>query len=351
MAAPSDYLDISDLKSVAAGGIIREDVVDKIFDCSDIPTPFLDMIGEESFAQPYSEWTEDKLAAPNLTNKVVSGSDVVSTQNKATRSNTKRIGNHAQISQMPVMTTTRQDAVSDVVGTNDEMGFQTARRLQELRRDVEAIALSGQGSVQDDNNATAGQSAGAAAWITTNKDLGATGAIPGFQTGTKLVTAQTVGTTRALSLATLSQQIENVYLLGGMPDTLMSVPGLIKRLAQYLFTTPYAAKPTADVQGTGTGVGQTIQGFVDAFKTDFGFFMKLVPNRLQQNTAANTCNLFGFDSRYWKLGLLYGWKVEALAKLGLSDRKLLHVDWMLKAYLERGNFIVADLNPTLAVTA
>jgi hypothetical protein len=48
---------------------------------------------------------------------------------------------------------------------------------------------------------------------------------------------------------------------------------------------------------------------------------------------------------------LYGWKVEPLAKLGLSHRKMLHVDWMLKAFLERANFLIADIDPTLPVTA
>lgn len=357
MAAPADYLDVNDLKSVAAGGLIREDVLDTIFDISDIPTPFLDMIGTEGFENSYSEWTEDKLAAPDTANKKVSGSDIASTDNKASTANAKRVGNHAQISTKPVMVTERSNHMAGI-GRSDEMGYQTAMRLQELRRDVEAIALSGQASVQDDNNATAGQSAGAAAWITTNKDLGAGGAVPGFQTGTKLVTAQTAGEGRGLTFTMIQTQIENVYTLGGNPTILMSVPGVTKRLASYLFTTPNAAVPTANVNGTGGGVAQVSQGYIDTFKTDFGFLMQIVPNRLQQTyadaaggAAQTVANVFGIDPRYWKLGLLYGWKVDPLAKVGLSFRKMLHVDWMLKAYLERANFLIADINTTTAVVA
>lgn len=357
MAAPSDYLDTADLKNIAAGGLIREDVLDQIFDISDIPTPFLDMIPTEGFDNSYSEWTEDKLAAPDTTNKRVSGSDIASTDNKASVANAKRVGNHAQISTKPVMVTARGQATKGI-GRSDEMGYQTARRLQELRRDVEAIALSPQASVQDDNNATAGQSAGAAAWITTNTSVGAGGAVGGFQTGTKLVTAKTVGEGRALTMSMVSTQIENVYTLGGNPSILMSVPGITKRLAAFLFTTTAAAKPTQNVEGTGKGVSQTSQGFIDAFKTDFGFFMQIIPNRLQQSyadaaggTAQTVADVFGFDPQYWALGLLYGWKVEPLAKIGLSDRKLLHVDWMLKAKLERANFMISDINTTATVTA
>lgn len=356
MAAPADYLDVSDLKSVLAGGLIREDVLDDIFDVSDIPTPFLDMIGTEGFDNSYSEWTEDKLSAPDIANFKVSGSDIVSTDNKATTANAKRVGNHAQISTKPVMVTERSGSIAGI-GRSDEMGYQTAMRLQELRRDVEAISLTGQASVQDDNNATAGKSAGAAAWITTNKDLGAGGAVPGFQTGTKLVTVQTPGEGRGLTMTMISTQIENVYTLGGMPTQLMSVPGVTKRIGTFLFTTPVAAKPTANVDGTAP-TAQVSQGFIDSFKTDFGFLMSLVPNRLQQTyadaaggAAQTVANVFGLDPRYWKLGLLYGWKVDPLAKIGLSNRKMLHVDWMLKAYLERANFLIADINTTTAVIA
>lgn len=356
-AAPADYLDVADLKNVLAGGLVREDVINEIFDISDIPTPFLDMIGTEGYKNSYSEWTEDRLAAPDVNNKVVSGSDRASTDNDATVANAKRVGNHAQISTKEIFTSERADH-TDNIGRSDEMGYQTARRLQELRRDVEAIALGSQASVQDNGDAVAGQSAGAAAWITTNVNLGAGGIVGGFQTGTKLVTAKTPGEGRGLTMTMVSTQIENVYVLGGMPTILMSVPGVTKRLAQYLFTTPYAAKPTQNVQGTGEGVNQVSQGFIDTFKTDFGFMMEIVPNRLQQTyadaaggTAQTVANVFGLDPRYWKLGLLYGWKLDVLAKLGLSNRKMAHVDWMLKCYLERANFMIGDINPTVAVVA
>lgn len=357
MAAPADYLDTDDLKDVAAGGLVREDVLDAIFDISDIPTVFLDMIGTEGFDNSYSEWTEDKLSAPDITNKKISGSDITSADNKATVANAKRVGNHAQISTKPVMVTERGQAVNNI-GRSDEMGYQTAERMQELRRDVEAICLTGQASVQDNGDNVAGQTAGAAAWITTNKNLGAGGAVPGFQTGTKLVTAQTAGEERGLTWTMISDLIEAVYVLGGNPTVIMSVPGVTKRLARYLFTTPYAAAPTANVNGSGMGVAQVSQGYIDTFKTDFGTLMQIVPNRLQQTYASigadpdpQVANVFGLDPRFWKLGLLYGWKVDPLAKVGLSHRKMLHVDYMLKAYLERANFLIADIDPTVDVVA
>lgn len=357
MAAPADYLDIQDLKNVAAGGLVREDVLDQIFDISDIPTPFLDMIGDGgTHDNSYAEWTEDKLSAPNLNNKVVSGSNSASGNNAASVANAKRVGNHAQISTKDVIVTERGQA-SDPIGRADEMGYQTARRLQELRRDVEAISLTGQASVQDNGDSTAGQSAGAAAWIVTNDSGGTDFAAPGFQTGTKLVTAVTPGDGRAGTFEMIADQIENVYNLGGNTTVLMSVPAITKRIGRYLITTEYVAKPTANVDGTGGGVSQTAQGYVDSFKTDFGFMMQIVPNRLQQTyNSGDTVpvpvgNVFGLDPRYWELSTMYGWKVDVLGKVGLSHWKLLHVDWMLKAKLERANFVVRDILPTSAWTS
>lgn len=357
MAAPDDYLDVQDLKNVAAGGLVREDVLDRIFDISDVPTVFLDMVGTDGFSNPYAEWTEDRLAAPNTANAVVSGSDRASTDNDATVSNAKRAGNHAQISTKEVFVTERGQSVN-TIGRSDEMGYQTAMRLQELRRDVEAISLFNQASVQDNGNNTAGKSAGVPAWLTTNVQQGAGGAVGGFNTGTKLVAARTVGEGRGLTWTMVSNGIEAVWTLGGNPTVLMSVGGVTKRLGRYLFTTPFAAAPTANVNGTGAGVGQVSQGYIDTFKTDFGTLMQIIPNRLQQTyadaaggTAQTVADVFGLDPRFWKLGLLYGWKVDPLAKLGLSHRKMLHVDWMLKCYLERANFLIADINPTVDVVA
>jgi hypothetical protein len=356
MAAPADYLDADDLKDVLAGGMIREDVLDEIFDNSEIPCPFLDMIAEDSHDNSYAEWTEDKLAAPDLNNKRVSGADSSTANNKATTANMKRVGNHGQISAKDIMVTERGNAV-DTVALGETMGYQTARRTIELRYDVEAIALSGQGSVLDDGDTIAGQSAGAAAWITTNKNLGAGGTATGFNTGTKLVAAQLAGAERGLTMTMVTDQIQNVYVLGGETTILMSVPGVTKRFSRYLFTTVDAAKPTAEVGAT-TPANLVSQGYIDVFRTDFGFTMEVVPNRLQQTYLSigvdpdpQVANVFGFDPRYWGLSMLYGWKVDALGKAGLSHKKLVHGDWMLKAYLERANFNIGDIDPTVAVVA
>jgi len=48
-------LDSATLKAVVRGGLIREDVMNQIFDISRIPLPLTDMIGTESSKNAYKE--------------------------------------------------------------------------------------------------------------------------------------------------------------------------------------------------------------------------------------------------------------------------------------------------------
>jgi hypothetical protein len=52
----SANLDSADLKAASGGGLIREDVMNKIFDISRIPLPFTDLVGTGSATK--NEYTE-----------------------------------------------------------------------------------------------------------------------------------------------------------------------------------------------------------------------------------------------------------------------------------------------------
>ena len=83
-------IDSFDLKSIEKGGMIREDVMDKIFDISRIPLPFTDMVGTTKHKNEYFEWTKDELAAPDVTNQAVDGADA----GAAAVATGERVGNH-----------------------------------------------------------------------------------------------------------------------------------------------------------------------------------------------------------------------------------------------------------------
>ena len=348
-------LDAADLAAALSGGLINEDVIQQIYNLDEgIPTPFTDMVGGGSFSNPYSEWTRNDLNDVDLANKVVDGSD-------ASGNNTKigtRVGNRAQISDKVIQISDLAEEMSSV-GNVGTMAYQTAKRILDLRRDVEAIALSGQASVADDGNATAGQTAGLDAWLTTNTDNGAGGTNGGFNTTTKIVAAYTPGAKRALSFADIITLGTQIYEGGGMPSVLMAIPALIVKLNAFLLSTdgaPYRAVPTANVNGGGGMVGQVAQGHFAKIVHPLGFTIDLVPNRLQQvydsadSAAADVSTLFLIDPRYAAVANT-GYRVDPLGKVGHSERKLAKVHWMLKVFREDAHAGIRDLDATLAVTA
>jgi hypothetical protein len=343
----AEYWDSADLKAIQAGGLINEDVMQKIFDISEIPLPFSDAVGRDTHDNSYAEWTKDKLAAPDITNARVSGADASGNQAKGG----ERVGNHGQIPDK-VLKVTQRARNSGTIGRTDELSYQLLNRGKEIRRDVEAICLTPQASVEDNGDAVAGRLGGLDAWLETNVSVGATGAVGGFNPTTKIVTAPTAGTLRPLSYAFIGAQLDSVYANNGTPTTLMSVPQLIRRLATFLTANAdgLLATPTANVSGSAPAE-MVAQGYTSILKTDYGFTMRLVPNRLQQPTAANTATLFGIEPGGLMISFQQGSETAALGKPGLSDQRQISADLTLKVGNEEAHFSVRDLNYTVPVVA
>lgn len=346
--AASDYWDSQDLKAVAAGGLVNEAVMQKIYDISAIPLPFTDNVLEDTHDNAYCEWTQDELNAVDVTNAVVSGADAGS----RTDGNGKRVGNHSQTSVKYVYVTERAQN-SNVVGRSNELAYGLMKRQQELKRDIEAMCLENNASVEDDNNSTAGESGGFDSWVETNIQQDEVGAANGgFNTSTKVVDAHTNATTAVAGTeARLSALIETAYENNAQPTILMSTPAVIKRLAVRLFASSRVATPTANVTGTAPA-NQTSQGFINVMVTDFGFTLDLMPNRLQQDYNSNTAaSLFGIDPQMVAISYMHRPKAEQLAKNGLSHRWQISTDWTLKVYQEKAHFNYRDIDEDAAWTA
>ena len=339
-------LDSADLKAAAYRGLINDDVMQKIWDISKVPLPFTDRVGTDTCKNAYKEWTQDSLAAPNLSNAVIDGADTTATNNTAVGA---RVGNHCQISVKVVQVSTRAQN-SDVIGRSDELAYQVMRRQQELRRDVEAIALSHQASIADDGNAVAGKAGGFGAWLTTSTNRGATGANGGFSAG--IVAAPAVGAKRALSETTVRNIAQSIYEQGGDPTVMMSGPSVIRRFSEYLFTSSARVATLTSDQGKSSEKATAI-GAVNVFVSDFGT-LELVDNRLQQLYAAddgNCYNVYIFTPAYVSLGYLHGYRVEPLAKTGLADKRQMAVDWTLIVGTEKAHGLIADIDPAAAAVA
>ena len=347
--ANAAVLDSAELKAVKAGGLIREDVMNKIFDISKIPLPFTDMVGSTTAKNEYVEWTKDELAKPNLANAVIDGSDI--TGNDAATG--ERVGNHHQISIKAVQVSYRADA-SDTIGRAKELAYQLMRRQQELRRDVEAIALSNQASVADNGTTVAGKVGGLPTWLKTNA-VGSTS--QGFDLNTKLTVAATPAVAAALTEDNLRNVIQKVYEQGGDASVMMTTPGVIAQFSKYMLKTGAGvAAISSDVDGR-SKEPVTALGAVNVFVTDFGT-IRAVPNRLQQtfNDATPTtpkpaAAVFILDPAYVSLCYLKGYQTDELAKTGLSEKRVMSVDWSLIVHTEKAHGMIFGVDPAAAMTA
>ena len=345
-------LDSADLKAVALNGLIREDVMNKIWDISKIPLPFTDMIGKGSAKNSYKEWTTDELAAPDVANAVVDGADASGNDTETG----ERVGNHHQTSDKVVRVSYRADA-SDTIGRAKELGYQLSRRQQELRRDVEAIALLNQASIADNGDAVAGKVGGLPTWMRTNT-VNLTTPV-GFNNTTGVTTVPTA-TTDGITLteASIRDVVESIYQEGGDPTVLMSVPGVVRKISEYLFTSSARVATLMADQGKSSEKA-TALGSVNVFVTDFGT-LRLVPNRLQQlydavyanpSLTADFADVFILDPAYLQMCYLYGYRTDVLAKTGLAENRQMAVDWSLIVNTEKAHGIIASVDPTVAMTA
>lgn len=331
----------SDLKAVKFDGLIREDVMDKIWDISKIPLPFTDMVGSGSAKNEYKEWTLDELASPDLTNAVGDGSDADGNDTKTGN----RVGNHHQISDKVVKVTYRSED-SDTIGRSKELSYQLMRRQQELRRDVEAIALSNQASVAD-NNATdvVGKVGGLPSWLETSSANGTAG---GYDLDTGLTVARTPGLKQALSESGVKDIVESIYDEGGDPTKLMSIPGIIRKFSEYLFTSSARVATLMSDQGKSREKAAAV-GSVNVFVTDFGT-LTMVPNRLQQKYkdsggTDDVADVFILDPEYINLCFIKGYRTDTLAKTGLAENRQMSVDWSLIVKTEKASGMIGDIDP------
>jgi hypothetical protein len=342
-ANPGDEWSGADLSGVARGGLLNEDVMQQIWDISNIPLPFTDRCGADSIGNALTTWTQDRLADPDLTNAEIDGVDNVKNNAKGG----KRVGNHCQISTKAVSVTTRARA-SDSIGRSDELSYQVSERQKELRRDREAICLNNQASVADNGDTVAGKLGGLPSWIETN--ISTAGTAGGYDTGTGLTVAHIPGVAAALSETTLRDLIQNIYEQGGNGALVgMSTPACIRKISEYMFTSTARVATLQSDQGK-SGEKATALGAVNYFVTDFGT-LELTPNRLQQEVAADTAELHLLDFSLLRIATLSGYKTEPLAKTGLADQRQMSVDGTLKVLNEEGLGGYYDIDTSAAMVA
>jgi hypothetical protein len=338
-------IDQTDLSNQPYGGLIREDVMEKIWQIDGFPLPLTDMCSKTTSGSQYKEFTIDELGASATDNAVVDGADI--DQNDAVLGT--RVGNYHQTAVKEIQISTRANAVNSI-GRQGTLSYQVAQGQKRLRRDVESQMCTQQASVAGNGTSVAGISAGLGAWIATNALRGATGTSGGFNTTTGLIDAPGAGTPAPLTEQGIRDIAQAVYEAGGNTEYLMSTPTVIRIISEYLFSDAARVATMTNDNASGTSP-MTAYGSANVFITDFGQVLKLKDNRLQKEDAAGSASLYFLDPSHLYQSFITGYRTEPLAKTGLSEKRLISCDYSLLVTNEKSQGVIADIDTTAPMTA
>lgn len=296
----------------------REELADAIYRISPEETPFVSSIGKDKASSVFPEWQTDALAAA-ANNKVEQGNQAA----VAAVTPTKRVGNRTQISEKTFGVTGTQEVV-DKAGRKSEVAYQKAKKMVELKRDVEYAAINNTTAIA----AAAGvapQARGLSGWLATNNSLGATGVAPNPDTNT----APTDGTLRTFTEALLKDVAQKCWEQGGDP-TMLFVPGALRATVSGFTGAATKFDKTED---------KTLYATVEVYVGDFGRY-SIINSRYQRAR-----DVFLVDPKQWELLTLRGMKATPLAKTGDADNYMINTEWTLKSKQEAASGAIRDLQP------
>lgn len=305
----------------------REDLQDKIYMVSPEKTPIVSAIGRFKATQRLHEWQRDNLDTPNKDNAVIEGDDRTGTA----LTPTERVANTVQLfDKVAVVSSTQEKTKS--AGRSSEMKYQISKKMVELKRDMEAMVISNNPAVQG-NSTTARKSAGLGVLLYTNTSHGAGGSTTAHTSGLATV-APVAGTARAFAEAQLKAVMQSIYTNSGeMPSIISMTPSHKAGFSAF-------AGIAASRVNVKKGSQATIVGGADVYMSDFGE-LTVVPNYVQ--ATANSGTVFILNPEYAGIAYLGGFKSEALAKTGHTEKELVSVEACLVVTSEKAHGKIADL--------
>lgn len=211
---------------------------------------------------------------------------------------------------------------------NNTMEYQMAKKLTELKKDVDMQISQNKASVAP-TTTVAGISGSIESWITTNDSR--TGTQGGYNSGTGLVDAPSDGTQRDLQEQLLKDVLQLIYSNTRVdPSTAWFGPAQLNKATAVLTG---IAQPVREVGNKAV----TIIAAADVYKSPWGQIM-LKPSRHVRERSVPVIN-----PGYWKVGYLRPFQVRELAKTGDSEKRQAIVQYTLVARNEKSSGIVADL--------
>jgi len=274
----------------------KEDISDIITMISPTKTPFTTLVGEEKVWNTLFQWQEDSLASPNTSNAFVDGF----VASDAAPVATVMRNNYTQILSKTVNVAATTDAVSRY-GRAKEIAYQLGKYSAEVKRDLEAIMLSGQ-------TAAAGSTSVARTMASYQAMVDSS------------LLIKTGGADVTMTETVLMTTLNSLYVNGADPSVLMVPPAEAITIANYA-----AAAGRYRTLQTGTRNSQdSIVNVIDLYVSPYGE-IKVILNRFQLAT-----DYLIFEPEMWKRQVLRPWSRETLAKVGDSTRMMIVGEFSLK---------------------
>lgn len=305
----------------------REDLSNEITKISPTRTPLQMLAGKGKASGKTHEWQTDALASAVTTNAQIEGDVIVGSASTPT----VRLANYTQISYKDWVVTGTQEVVNKA-GRSSESSYQKAKRLAELKRDIESVLCSNQRGAAGATG-TARKLRGLAAFNNTNTNRytastsgtkGKNSTAPNSATGAPT----DAGNTRALTELLLKGVLATAYTAGAEITHLMVGPH--NKQVVSTFAGRSSSREMVDKN--------KILGAADVYMSDFGD-IKIIPNIFGREREAVL-----LDPDMVSVDWLRPVFSKDLAVTGDSMRGMIVGEYTLRVKNYGGIGVVADIN-------
>ena len=296
----------------------REDLSDVIYRITPTLTPLMNLASKSKATATTHEWQTQDLAPASGVNEQLEGDDA----SAKSVTPTVRLNNRTQISAKTVIVSGTQMSGVNPAGRKDELGYQVSMAAAEIKRDMETSLTQNDLSV---GGATR-RSRGMRGWLMDNVNRNG-GTLASYTANGGLGSAYTAGTLRSFTESQVKDVLQQVYINGGMPDTLMLPPALKQTFSAF----------TGNATRMDKSEDAKLYASVDFYVSDFGT-LQAVPNRFMA-----VRDVFILQSDKLAVAYLRPFQTKELAATGDSEKRELIVEFTLECRAPKAHGVIYDV--------
>lgn len=296
-----------------AGGALREDLEDIIYDISPMDTWFLSHAGRGTCKSTTHEWLTDSLTAAVATNAEIEGDAFSATA----RTLPSRLKNYTQISRKQYEVTGTAQKI-DNAGMAELLAYHRARAGKELKRDLEA-AMLGNSPASAGSSVSPRVAGGVPNWIysanhiklTSQTVWSTTAPVSGFATATI-----PGASTTAFVEADLKAMLQQAWSCGGETSTILCNAAVYGTISGF---TGLATR----FRDVGSRQQAQIIGAADVYVSQFG------SHNIQLSRYILAASCYALDMTSWSVAYLRPFKTIPIAQIGDAEREMMLAEWTL----------------------